>query len=370
MSGATVPTPAARDPWEVTAPPRRVLAWPTSVPIAPLLLTGVLLGPTGLAVLTPRVLAAMDPAIPVALTALGALLGLERTAGRGANTFRVAGLALGAVTMLVVGAGLGVVNAVWPSMVSPSWLLPTACGVCAASTLALAGRPLDQPRRQPDALVAWEATFTVLAGAVLIAALRPGGSVLALLEGIGIAVVLAVAGWSLVMHTTSTTERRVFAVATLLLVGGAADLIAMSALLAGVIAGTLWHHLGDPSRDALHREVQYVHQPFLVLVLLAAGAHAEWSTMTIGLGGTYASLRAVARFAAGTGVRRFAWATPTDLGLQLVTPGTFGVAIALNLLRVAGGDTAGVTTVLSVVVIGTVLSDGVARVAAARRGGS
>ena len=62
-----------------TRPSRRLLlGWSaTSVPIAPLLLVGVFLGPHGLAVLSESALAAVDPAMSVALAVLGILVGLE-----------------------------------------------------------------------------------------------------------------------------------------------------------------------------------------------------------------------------------------------------------------------------------------------------
>ena len=63
-------------------------------------------------------------------------------------------------------------------------------------------------------------------------------------QSLGVAGLLALAGWLLVLRASSVTERRVFATATLLLVGGAADFLAFSPLLTGLTAGVLWQRLG------------------------------------------------------------------------------------------------------------------------------
>jgi hypothetical protein len=204
------------------------------------------------------------------------------------------------------------------------------------------------------AVLAYVRREAVLPAAVLLA------------QNIGVVAVLALAGWLLTRKTTSTTERRVFVMATLLLVGGATDFLASSPLFGGLCAGLLWQGLGDPSREVLHRETLYVQHPFVVLVLLVAGARADLSPLTVTLAAAYVSLRAIARFAGGSVIHRLSPATSRDLRLELVAPGVFGVAFALNASRAAASMAADASAVLSVVVIGTVLSDVLARVVAAR----
>src|SRR3990172_7892179 len=56
---------------------RRSLGWSaTSAPVALLLVTGIAFGPQGISLLSPAVLSFLDPVVPVALAALGVLLGL------------------------------------------------------------------------------------------------------------------------------------------------------------------------------------------------------------------------------------------------------------------------------------------------------
>jgi len=66
--------PAHVLPWHV----RFGLSWSAgAVPVVLILLLGAVLGPGGLALLTPPVLAVIDPVLPVAVAALGILAGLE-----------------------------------------------------------------------------------------------------------------------------------------------------------------------------------------------------------------------------------------------------------------------------------------------------
>lgn len=357
-------TPAAR-------PSRRLLGWSaTSLPVAPLLLVGVFLGPHGVAVLSESALAAVDPAMPVALAALGILIGLEFGARRaGAPPGLASGGGLAVVTVAVVAAGLVAAATRGPALEMAPWLFALLCGICAASSLTLPGRSLPESRRQTDALVEAEVAAAIAAGAAVLTYVRreaPAPAALLLAQNVGVAAVLGLAGWLLARRTTSTTERRVFVMATLLLVGGAADFLASSPLFAGLCAGLLWQRLGGTSREVLQRETLYVQHPFVVLVLLVAGARTDLSPLTLSLAAAYVSLRTVTRFAGGALLHRLAPTTSRDLRFELVSPGVFGVAFALSVARAVAGPAASEPSVLSVVVAGTVAADVLARFVAAR----
>jgi hypothetical protein len=355
---------------DVPRPSRRLLGWSnTSLPVAPLLLAGVLLGPHGVALLSPGALVAVDPAMPVALAALGVLIGLEfgeRRAGAPSGVTAGAGHAL--VTVAVVGAGLFGAATFGALPGGSAWLFALSCGVCAASSLTLPGRPVEEPRRQADTLLEAEVATAITVGAAVLALARRETwplAALLLAQNAGVVGLLGAAGWLLTRKTTSTTERRVFAMATLLLVGGAADLLASSPLFGGLGAGLLWQRLGGPSRDVLHRETLYAQHPFVVLVLIVAGARADLSALTMSLAAVYVSLRTLARLSGGTALRRLLPASVHDPRRELVMPGVFGVAFALSAAR-AGGMTPGEPSVLSVIVVGTVVSDVLARFVATR----
>ncbi|MFN7984605.1 MAG: hypothetical protein U0Q11_22400 [Vicinamibacterales bacterium] len=321
-----------------TPGPSPWLEWSaTHLPVTPVLLTGVMLGPQGLAILSPRVLAAIDPALPVALMALGALLGLSR-ASRREESIRVfgAGALLAVLTMLAVASATLAASRWSGARLEPGWLLPVICAVWAASSVTLAGRTEDDPRRDP--LLESEVITMVLMATVLMVAVTPSvAAALMSLEGLAIAGGLAGAGWLLARQAISVTERRVFVMATLLLVGGSADLVGISPVLAGVLSGVLWYWLGDPARETLQRETQYIQHPFIVLVLITAGAGTEWSSFTVGVAAASASARTLLRFVVGRHIRRFT-GTVVDLPMRMLEPGVFGVAIVLNLARVWDGS--------------------------------
>src|SRR5688572_18600867 len=84
------------------------LGWSaTSVPVAPLLLTGMAVGPAGLGLLSPEALAFLDPAVPVAIGVLGVLVGLTVGAHRaGDGRLLIAALIEFALTGVGVAVGL------------------------------------------------------------------------------------------------------------------------------------------------------------------------------------------------------------------------------------------------------------------------
>ena len=177
-----------------------------------LLLTGIVLGPQGLAVLTPGVIEVLRPAVAVALAVLG-------------------------VTMVV---GRGAYGSAWRTQ------LPSALILAGALAMIL----LHQ-----DA-----ADAMVIAG-----------------QAAGIAILLAVAGWTLSSARSGDDERRVFAIAVLLLLGGVADYLSVSALLLGWIAATAWRLMPAKGLADVRLDAAYVQHPTTALLLITAGARAELS---------------------------------------------------------------------------------------------
>ena len=106
---------------------------PTPRPGLVLLLVGMALGPHGLGVLSDSVVAALDPAVSVALAALGAIVGLDIHVRRpgDARLFGAASVEA-AATILVVAAGVVIVHALSPVPDPTPWLLALMLGICAA----------------------------------------------------------------------------------------------------------------------------------------------------------------------------------------------------------------------------------------------
>lgn len=347
--------------------PRRwhgLLVWSaTSAPVALLLLAGIAVGPQGINLLSPSTLSLLDPVVPVALAALGVLIALRTSDGRtdGARTLGTACLAV-AVTIIMVSGGLGVVALMARSSVThPFWVLILTGGICAATSLTLPSDDSLEPRSAATRVVEHGVLLPILAGGLMLAWLRAGSFASAgvlVAHGCAVTLALAAAAWLLLTRASSETEERVFAVSALLLVGGVAAALSLSALCGGLVAGLFWRYAGRHPRETIRRDVLFVQHPLLVLVLLVAGARAELSSWTLALGVGYVVLRVAGQLAAGTVARRVAGVHALrDLGFHLLPPGVFGVGFALNSVSVIGAEA---SVLLAVVVVGTIGSEVVA----------
>jgi hypothetical protein len=336
----------------------------SSVPVASLLLVGIALGPRGISLLTPGALALLDPALPVALAALGALVGLSIDLRRTSNQRPVAAAALeSGLTMLLVAMPFGLLAPLaFTTSALPIWIA-SALGVCAGSSLSVpSGNPAES-RTIWDRVMTLDVVVPIVAGGLVVGIL-PHGATLATLvfvgQAIAIAVMLAVAGWLLLARVASDTEQRVFALATMLLIGGLADYLSLSALLNGLVAGTFWQLAGGQARESLRRDVLYIQHSLLVLVLIVAGARTDFSLATSAMAAVYAGLRAAAKALGGSLAGRI-----VDVGearafeLRFLSPGVFGVALALNLVRSTGPDA---TILLTIVVLGTIGAEIIAEI--------
>jgi hypothetical protein len=335
----------------------------TSAPVALLLSAGIAFGPRGINLLSPATLTLLDPVVPVALAAFGVLVGLS-VGDRRTDDPRALGAAClaTAVTVLVVSAGFGVVAlTAMSSIPQPFWILILTAGICAATSLTLSSGDSLEPRSPATRVIELGVLLPIVAGGLMLAWLKAGSSVGAgvlVTQAGGVTLALAAAVWLLLTRASSETEERVFAVSALLLVGGVAAALSLSALFGGLVAGVFWRYAERPPRETISRDVLFVQHPLVVLVLLVAGARADLSPTMLALGVGYVVLRAAAQLAAGTVARRVVGVNaPRDLGLHFLPPGVFGVGFALNGVSVIGADA---SMLLGVVVAGTIGSDLVA----------
>jgi hypothetical protein len=307
----------------------------------------------------------------VAVAGLGVLLALSLGAGK-ADEGRVVVPACLAeiVTLIVVSAAMAVLT--WPETGWPArpWLaLIAGAGVCAASSLALpTGNPLE-PRRAAVRLVEIGVLVPIVLGGAVLAAMHgpaPAAAAVSMAAAIALVCTLALAAWLLLTQAASPTEERVLTVSALLLVGGVADALSTSALLGGVVAGSLWRYAGRRPSEAIGRDVQFVQHLLVVGLLLTAGAGAELSRTSLLYGAAYVVCRVVGRLASGAAVRaaQGGAASTGDLTAHLLHPGVFGVAFALNAAGVLGPDA---SVLLGTVVVGTIGSELVAHALSTRR---
>ncbi|HWN85453.1 MAG TPA: hypothetical protein VNN99_09885 [Vicinamibacterales bacterium] len=340
---------------------RSALGWSaTSAPVALLLITGIAVGPRGINLLSASALPFLNPVVPVALAALGVLVGLGLDDRRSGDR-RIIGAATveAAITMTVVSVGIGLLAWTRLTVVEPVWTFAIASGICAATSLTLpTGASLD-PRSHATRIIEAGVLLPILAGGLVFAWLRagaPAATLTLLAQTFGVTLALATAVWLVLTRASSPTEERVFALSALLLIGGASAALALSALLGGLTAGVFWRYAGGRPRDTIGRDVLFVQHPLLVLVLLLAGARVELSLLSVALGLLYATLRTVGTIAASTVATRVAGlSAPSGLAGHLVRPGVFGVAFALNAAGIVGSGEA--SLLLATIVVGTIASE-------------
>jgi hypothetical protein len=333
---------------------------PTPVPWL-LLLVGVALGPHGLRVLSPPVLRYFDPAVSVALAALGVLvgLGLDFRRSREARLLAAASLEAG-ITLLLVGGGLLVLLSLQTARTGLApWLLALLLGICAAASATATSDPAGQAPAPASHIGDLDDVLPIVIGGLALAWIREGSleaAVWLMLPAGVVAGVIALAALLLVRESSADNEQRVFAVGSLLLLGGVAESLALSALLAGLVAGVFWNVAGGAVCERIRRDVYYVQHPAVALLLIVAGAHVSVTPILYGFAAAYVVLRITGKIAGGWLVRRVMAADlPPQLGLSLMSPGVVGVAFALNVLQAGGPDRA--APALAVVVAGSIGSE-------------
>lgn len=326
------------------------------------LLLGVALGSDGLNLLSPTVLSYFDPAVAVALAALGVLVGLGFDIRRPRQGRLLAAASLEAgLTMLLVGAGMLLILSLWstPMDLAP-WLFALLLGLCASASATTATDTSDESRGSAAYIGDLDDVLPIVIGGLALAWMRESGTpwaaVWLTVQAGGVALVIALAAWLLVTQAASDDEQHVFALGGLLLLGGAAEYLSLSALLAGFVAGVFWNLAGGPARDRIRRDVYYVQHPLVFLLLVIAGARVGFTSILFGLAVGYLVLRITGKVAGGWLVRRLiAPELPAQVGLRLMSPGIVGIAFALNVLQAGGSE--GVAVVLAVAAAGSLGSE-------------
>jgi hypothetical protein len=352
----------ARTPHRWTARMRLALGLsPTPRPGLVLIPLGMALGPHGLGVLSDSVLTIVDPAVSVALAALGAFVGMNLEFRRPRGGFLLFAASVeGVVTLLMVAAGILTVHALSPESDTTPWLLAIMLGICAVPSSTAEGARSSPGLKRAGRIGDLDDVLPIVAGLVALAAVREGSPMaIARLSGqtLLVALTIAVAGWLLVSRTSSVTEERVFAIGALLLLGGAAAYLSLSALFAGFVAGLFWHAAGTEARDRITHDLAYLQHPLIALLLIVAGARVSLSTPVAGLVAVYLVCRIAGKLLGGWIASLTSGGdVPRDLGLLLMSPGVVGIAFALNVVQARGGVD-NTTALFAVVIAGSLASD-------------
>jgi len=300
--------------------------------------------------------------VSVALAALGILIGLGLDLRRpGEGRLLAAASVEAGVTIVIVGAGLLALAVLHPLAGVETWLAALVLGICAAaSSTTASGEGTRSSRTIVDRIGDLDDVLPILLGGVVLGLLRdatPMNASWLTLQSVGLAVVIACAGWLLVAQASSGAEQAVFTLGTILLLGGTSEFLSLSPLLAGLVAGTLWTTIGGDVRDRIANDVRHVQHLLVVLLLLIAGARVGFSAGVAAFSVAYVVFRLAAKITGGWLLGRIAGASrqlPSRLGLRLLSPGVVAIAFALNATTVAGGFA---DPLLAIAVAGSIASE-------------
>jgi len=362
LSILDVPAPREGDPIdsqlsELGAAPARIersgswRAWTSGASPILLLLIGAALGPRGLSLLTGGVMSAIDPAVPVALAALGVHLALHMEIGRrrtDIERWAIASVAALFSASIVCAGLLLLMNGDAREVPFHSWLVALGAGICAAMTW---GTDRAARTRSTGTLAI---VLPVVLGGLLLAWIREdtareAAAVFA--QATALPILIAGAAWLLLSSTTLDTDGRIVALAALLLTGGLADYLSLSGLFSGFVAGVCWRVASGPGREAMLRAVGFLRHPLAVFLLVLAGAHMTTTSAPPALLIAYPILALVGGLGGAMLMRRLPDPDEPETALQHVAPGVYSVAFAMSLVRTVGHEA---DALLPIVAIGAI----------------
>ena len=351
-------TPSAVD-WLVTLLRTRSALGlaPSLTPAIVYLPIGFLLGPSVLGVLSDSLLGHLDVAIAMALTLLGAFVGIGvaremRTAVR----LLVAASIESAATVALVTAGtMYLVSRTGVPLTGPLVAVALAFGLGASASSATSADPRSEPAAAVATRVAdLDDVLPILVCTIAFVLLAPPGASVWRLALAPVAIGLGAGGlgWLLFERAESTADRVVFVLGVLALAGGGAAYASVSALEVGLIAGVVWTVSPGRADRIVQDDLAKLQHPLVVLLLLVAGALFRPSAAVAWLLAPFLLMRLAGKIlGAGAAVRVLGDVRTSDMTAFLLPPGVLGVALALNFRQVLDAGTAGV--LVSTVAFGT-----------------
>src|SRR5262245_33045882 len=340
---------------------------PTPVP-GLVLVVGFAIGPQGINLLSRNILSYLDPAVWAALAALGILIGLGFDIRRpGESRLLGAATVEAALVMLLVGAGVFLTQTVLPVPNISMWLMAVILGICASASSTVPSPDSTSSDSIATRIGDLDDVLPIVLGGLVLAAVREASLervVWLTLQCIGLAIAVAYGAWLLVAQSSSESEQRVFTIGAVLLLGGIAEFLSISALLMGLVAGVIWNLARGNARERIAAEIRRIQHPLVMLLLLIAGARARSSGIVAILIVVYTALRLIGKVGGGRVVRRMVSpALPSHFGLFLISPGVIAVSFALY---VQNTNAIGAGEFLSVVVGGSIVSELISRIMQSR----
>jgi hypothetical protein len=340
---------------------------PLTAPAVVFVPIGVLLGPHALGLVTPSLIGHLEPVLAVALAALGVFVGTAldvRT--RGTRRLFAAASLESLITVAVVGSASWFVLNRWAlatetDVVLVAWMLAAAAAVSAAG---VPDEGAGAAERLATRVADLDDAGAVVVGAVVAATIAgesPGAAARSVLLTIVVGLLAGLAGWLLFERARSAAERGVFVLGSLALLGGAADYVRCSPLLAGMVAGLAWALLPGHADSIVRTDVGRFQHPLVLLLLISAGVLIDVTMLAIWLLAPFVVFRLTGKVMGAWVAARVLPLSAGQLAGYLVPPGLLGIALAINFLQISATPTA--AAVATAVALGTFLSEVLALVA-------
>ena len=341
---------------------------PVTAPAVVFVPLGFALGPQVLGLLPRTALAHLDPVVTLALAALGIFIGMGlEFRDAAARRFLAAASVEALVTIGAVTAAALFLMSQWGLRLDlGAGLVAALLGVAASASSAGAPEHAgDETHRIATRIADLDDAISVVAGALVVAAVGAGGPPTALHtigQTVAVGLLGGAAGWLLFERAHSHAERAVFVVGTLALIGGAAEYVHSSPLLAGMVAGLCWKFLPGQADRVIRDDVSRFQHPLVILLLVTAGTLIEFTPLAVWLLAPFIVFRLTGKVLGAWIAARMARPLRTaDLAAYLLPPGLLGIALALNFLQVS--SSAGASAVMSAVALGTLASELLALIA-------
>ena len=330
---------------------------PSLTPAVIFLPLGALLGPMGLGVFSPTLLARLDVAVTIALAVLGVIVGIAL--GRDLRlsiTLLLAASLESAVTMAAVaGASMYFLSSTSAPVGVPIVAMSFCLALCASASSAASAGPDTEPVAHVATRVADLDDVIPIVIALVAFAVLPGTTAreawLLTLTPVAIGLGVGAIGTLLFERAESGAERGMFVLGALALAGGAAAYIRVSPLTVGLIAGLCWTLAPGRADRIVQDDLKKVQHPLVVLLLVTAGAQWVPSAISLWLLVPYVLFRLVGKIAGAWASAGFLDVAAADLAAFLIPPGVLAIAFALNFGQLLPGDTG--TILVSTVAVGT-----------------
>jgi hypothetical protein len=328
----------------------------TAAPTLTFVVIGFLLGPNALDVLTPEVVARLNPVVSIGLAALGVFIGLG--IGRARPQFQsallMAALLEVSLTILVVAGAMYVLLVRWaiPLPIDPL-LFAIVAGICCSASAATRVVGTGAAARVTWIVDLDDAPLVVLGTvAVALAGSRPVGMGMVLTVAAGLLV--GIAGWLLFERARGEAERGVFVGGAIALAGGIGAYVGMSPLLSGAAAAIVWVWSPGGADRIIETDLRKLHHPLVALLLIVAGASIQWQYALLWIAAPLVLVRLIGKLLASMAAARLAAVSSGLLATVLLPPGVVGVAIALNVQQILGTED---TLLLSAVTVAAAVSE-------------